>query len=160
MLHQLIECLNKEDQILSLLLPACEDQLEALKTNNHEAVETAVGKVSHLLNGISTIEEERILHKESLDDALGLERDSSLGDLVELLDERYVDQIRLLHESMSSKAERIREVNELNDIMTRIAINFNETMINALHPKENLTYGAAGLNNVSGGKLSLVNKTV
>ena len=160
-LNTLVDCLNRENRLMDHLLVVCGEQMEALKSGNHKDVETAVGKVGRLINGINTIEEERFKNKETLDAELGLDQDSSLADLLPYLSDDSWRELSALHREMKVKAERLRAVNEINSIMTRRIIDFNEMMINILNPKENLTYGASGSrqDGVGAGKV-LVNKTV
>jgi flagellar biosynthesis/type III secretory pathway chaperone len=157
----LMDCLNRENHLLGFLLDACEEQMEALKTGNHTAVDTAVGKAVHLINGLNAIEAERLQNKTYLDAALGLHQDSVLSDLLPYLGHEKWHQVSGLQQEMQTKAERLRAVNEVNSIMTKQILDFNEAMINILNPKEDLTYGASGSRQgIANQRRDLLNKTV
>ena len=157
----LIDCLAREDEMLSFLLTACEDQTEALKSNNYKAVETAVSKVNNLLNGISAMEEERMRHQEILDAELGLEPGVALKDLLPYVGAENWERVNGLSEEMSAKAERLRSVNKLNGVMTRQVLDYSTVMMELLNPRRNLTYGATGLDQgVTQPGKSLLNKTI
>ena len=160
-LDVLIDCLSREDELLSFLLIACDDQTEALKSNDHKAVETAVSKVGSLLNGINAVEEERVRSKEVLDTELGLAPDSSLEDLLSFVDGEYWEKVNALNVEMSVKAERLQSTNELNRILTKQVLDFSGAMLASVNPKGSLTYGAAGLEQgISRPGKSLLNKTI
>ena len=160
-LTALIDCLTREDEMLSFLLAACEDQTEALKSNNSKNVETAVSKVSNLLNGISAMEEERMRCKEILDAELGLDPDAPLKDLLPYISSESWEKVNALSEGMSAKAEQLKSVNKLNRIMTRQVLDYSTMMLTMLNPRKNLTYGATGLDQgiTQPGK-SLLNKKI
>lgn len=160
-LGTLIDCLTREDEMLSFLLTACEAQTEALKTNNHKAVETAVSKVSDLLNGLNAMEEKRLRSKEILDAELGLAQDGALKDLLPFVSSENWEKVNSLSQEMSAKAERLHSMNELNRIMTRQVLDYSTAMLTVLNPRGSLTYGAAGLDQgISQPGKSLLNKTI
>ena len=160
-LDVLIDCLSREDELLSFLLIACGDQTEALKSNDHRAVETAVGKVGSLLNGINTMEEERLQIKGMLDAELGLDPGSSLNDLLPYVNSAYWDKVSSLQKVMSEKTDQLQSINDLNRILTKQVLDFSGSMLLAINPRGSLTYGASGLDQgITRPGKSLLNKTI
>ena len=160
-LDSLMNCLSRENNLLDFLLQVCTEQMEALKSGDHKEVETAVGKAGHLINGLNTLEEERLRNKQILDAELGLDADSTFADLLPYISNDNWHEVNALRQNMQDKAERLRGINEINSIMTKQVLNFNEAMINVMNPKEDLTYGASGSRSgVARPGRTLLNKTV
>lgn len=157
---RMVDCLYREDRLLSGLCATAEEQMVALSENDLKAIDTAVGRMNQLFAGISAIEEERRNIQETLDIEFGLDPNGALSKLIPHADAENGPKMDVLLKTMRSKAERLREVNQINAIMTKRALTFNRLILNSLVPEETVTYGAAGEVGPGGRNNGMINKTV
>lgn len=159
-LDMLIDCLTRIDGVLANLTVACEEQMLALRDNDGPAIEKAVAHVNEFLVGMDELEKERSRVKQSLDEQLGLAADSSLAELISRVSAARGAKLNELLAKLRLQADRLREINKINGIMTKRALTVNRMIREALNPTEDVTYGEAGGFGQSVSKRSLLNKTI
>lgn len=157
---RLVDCLTREDGIMTGLCAACEAQMKALRDNDVPAIDLAVKEVYRLVAGLAAAEEERREIQAALDRELGLAEGSTLRDLLPHTSGVTKETLTILLKKMRSKADLLREVNNINAIMTKRALTFNRLILSAVNPDEGLTYRMDGGVGQGSYKELLVNKTV
>lgn len=159
-LDMLIDCLTRIDGVLADLTVACEEQMLALRDNDGPAIEKAVAHVNEFLAGMDEMEKERSRIKQSLDEQLELSADSSLAELISRVSAARGAKLNELLGKLRLQADRLREINRINGIMTKRALTVNQLLREALSPTEGVTYGDGGGFGRGVAKRSLINKTI
>lgn len=159
-LDLLVDCLTREDGLMTGLYSACEEQMAALRDNDVNAIETAVKRINILVADMTAAEEERRRIQTALDNELGLAPGSTLADVLPYADGETRQKLDTLLKGMRSKTDLLREVNKINAIMTRRALTLNRLILNAVNPEEGLTYGVDGGVGQGNFRKLLVNKTI
>lgn len=155
----LLDLLKQHEELFKKLLQVGGRQQDALRTNNIELLDGAVTAINEVVDQLEVLEKKRLGVQNAAELHLGLPEDSSMQALLQFAPATLVDELVDSRRLLQHSTELFREMNNVNQVMTKNAIRFNNYMLKTLLPPEE-TYGGDGTLTGAGRRDTLVNKTI
>ena len=155
----LLQVLNALNAKLQEMLAATEKHNLALRSNDMENIKAALKELDSISPQTKFLDNQREDIQRQLEAKLKLPQGATLSQTLTQAPEKLAGDLQIAAESLRQTTKAIHQLVELNNILTRQALNFNELMLKALKPTK-ATYNPTGQTNASNVNTSLLNKTI
>jgi len=159
--YDLLQVLERQREILVEMLAAARDHNEALRLNDVDAIREVAVRGERVAARLKAEDRRREQLQETLEKELGLQDGTPLSGVLPYAPAQYRESLSLLAGEMRDVAGDVARLVELNAILTRQAMLFNEQMLRLLKPWDDSTYQPTGRPAPPvGNSPLLINKTV
>jgi len=142
------------------LLELARRQSEALRRNDTASLAALAREMAGPAARLAENEQLRLAVQGRLALVLDLPEGAGLGELLLRSPDDIKELLAEVTPAISDQLKNLVVVNEINRLLTRRAINFNEKLLEVLNPGSGRTYRSTGEVRENGGSVSLINRTV
>lgn len=135
--------LEQQNLLVLDLLRLGEEELEALKTDNLPALQEVIVKQQSLSESLAKLEQERLELQAYLVKEAQLPEAFTLKDLAES-GIPGSQEIVSLGKTLADNYEKLRELNETNNLLIRQSLSLINKMLSIFAPQNGTTYGRTG----------------
>lgn len=155
----LLQTLVELNEKLTEMLKATESHNKALRENDMAAVKEVLKQLEDISAQSKSIDKKREEIQRSLEEKLQLPQGAALSDTISRAPEHLTQDLNNAAASLRETTQSINKLVQLNNILTRQALHFNEVLLKVLKPTQ-ATYCPNGQATVPKASTSLLNKTV
>jgi flagellar biosynthesis/type III secretory pathway chaperone len=156
----LSQALQRQGEILQEMLAATRAHNQSLRQNDVVALQKIIGQEEEITKRLKEEDRKRKKAHTALANKFDLTGETSLSQLLPRLPALHRARLAHLATELKNTAGEIAGLVELNGILTRQALQFNEMLLKLLQPVHNSTYQPDGKSALEVGRPSLINKTV
>lgn len=138
------ELLRRQKEIVEQLCEGAEKQIGALRDGDLETLTAALQGQAGLAAELAGLEDARRATEAALEAALGLGPDATLRELLAGAPGELCGRLETLGEELRADLLSLRRANDMCRAMTRRALEFNASLLQALGLGRETTYGAGG----------------
>ncbi|TEB15543.1 FlgN protein [Pelotomaculum sp. FP] len=161
LVFDLFQVLERQREILKEMLTAARNHNHALRQNDIVVLKEIIIREEKISTRLKAEERQRDRLQKALGKRLGLPGDASLSKMLPDLPQKQSARLAELTAEMRNIAGQIARLVELNRVLTREAMHFNERLLRLLKPIHNNTYQPDGKSTSPVGcSSSLINKIV
>ncbi len=158
---ELAEILARQGQLVKLQLNASQEQNAALRDFDTEKLDQAVKRLEELSAQMAELDSQREKVQQRLEKELGLKPGTPLSMLLPSAPLELVFKLKELTAQLKKDLQQLARVNEINNILTRQAMQLNEALLAIFKSGGNAkTYQNSGQVKDSGCSPAVLNKTV
>jgi len=159
--YELLQVLERQREILKEMLSTARDHNMALRENDLGAIKEAVARGERAAARLKVEDQRREQLQAAIEKELGLPEGTPLSRVLPRAPEQCREALSLLAGEMRDTASNIARLVDLNGILTRRAMLFNEQILRLLKPGDGSTYQPTGKTaSPAGNAPSLLNRTV
>lgn len=158
--QDLADILETEKDYLKQLSDTAREHSRALRQLNTEVLQSAVIKEEKLTAALRKHDREREKVAGAIAEKFCLPEDAVLSMFVEKAPPSIKEELNALLQHMGKTAAELAEVNEINRVLTRQAMQVNQIALRTLGPKQNTVYTPDGRAREEAQPMSLVNKKI
>lgn len=159
--NDLVQILEKQNEILAGLLDAAREHSRALQGNNPAAIMAAVAKQENLSGALAALEQERASAQGQLTGPQELRGEAALRlILTHAPSPAAAGNLERLWRNMKENLTQLVEISRLNRLLAKRGLLFAERLSSLALPRGNDTYLQSGVLQKAGPPLSLMNKTI
>ncbi|MCL5781224.1 MAG: flagellar protein FlgN [Firmicutes bacterium] len=155
----LLQVLNELNDKLAEMLKATEKHNLALRNNDIEAIKEAVKELENVSAGAKFLDKKREEIQYTLEQKLQLPKGATLSETLVYAPAQAAQDSNKIAQSLRETTEAINHMVQINKILARQAMQFNDILIKVLQPGQ-ATYNPGGQASVAKETVSLINKTV
>lgn len=155
----LLQVLNELNDKLAEMLKATEKHNLALRNNDIEAIKEAVKELENVSAGAKFLDKKREEIQYTLEQKLQLPKGATLSETLVYAPAQAAQDLNKIAQSLRETTEAINHMVQINKILARQAMQFNDILIKVLQPGQ-ATYNPGGQTSVAKETVSLINKTV
>ncbi|MEW6172119.1 MAG: flagellar export chaperone FlgN [Bacillota bacterium] len=138
------ELLCRQGEIVKAMLKGTENQINALRDADSDALIKLAGEQSDLAGELARLEGIRYEAQADVVKGFGLKPDASLRDLLGRVPEKNRAGLTLLAKSLREDLRALREAIDICRVMTWRGLQFNTLLMREIGLIEDNTYGAEG----------------
>jgi len=160
--EDLVQVLERQREILKEMLTAALNHNHALRQNDIVVLTGVISREEKILTKLKLEEQQRELLQKALAEKMNMPGEASLSKLLPCLPEKYSAKLSALVSEIKNIAGEITRLADLNGVLTRRAMHFNEQLLKLiLNSSHNSTYQPDGKSVFpAGSSVPLINKTV
>ncbi|MEW6698043.1 MAG: flagellar protein FlgN [Bacillota bacterium] len=155
----LLQILTALKEKLTEMLQATERHNAALRNNDMQAIQEAVKELDTISAEAKFLDKKREEIQSALAMKLNLSKGAALSETLTHAPEKAAQDLNKIAQSLRDTTEAINNTVQLNKILTKQAMQFNNILIKVLNPSK-ATYNPSGKTSVENEKTSLLNKTI
>lgn len=141
---ELAEILAAQGALVQEQIKAAEDQNLALRRVDIPSLQAAVRQLDELNGQMATLDKRREQVQQSLEQALGLEPGAALAGMLFAAPVALRDRLAELRRELKQDLDQLRRLNEINGLLTRRAMQVNETLLQIIASGGGETYQHSG----------------
>ncbi|MEG6521235.1 flagellar protein FlgN [Desulfotomaculum sp. 1211_IL3151] len=155
-LKDLLRELNNE---LNKMLQATEQHNQALRANDLDAIKEILKELALVSRQIKILDAQRETVQTALEEGLKLPKGTTLTRTIAHAPQHLVQDLNRAAESLREITATIQNLVEINAILTKQAMNFNEVLLKTIKPIKS-TYNPTGQTTDNTPATSILNKTI
>lgn len=157
---ELTEILTEQSQIIKKQIKASETQNLALRRVDTESLEAAVKGLEELTVQMTELDRRREAVQQELENALNLPPGTTVTQLLPRAPLEQIFKLKELTRELRKDLRRLDELNGLNNLLTRRALQVNETFLEILKSGDKQTYQNSGTMKKGNRPTAVLDKTV
>lgn len=157
---ELIAVLKQQNEIVQKMIAASKEHNSALRQADTEKINNAVQQLNKLALLMAKYDPQREELQVKLEKQLGLEKGATLSSLIKAAPADIKEQLKALQSKLQENFEQLKEINELNNLLTKRALQVNTALLKILNPTTAATYHGDGKVAGENRPASVLNKTV
>ncbi|MCL0080987.1 flagellar protein FlgN [Peptococcaceae bacterium] len=158
---ELTEILKQQQTIVKKMLEITETQNLALQQNDLKLLNEAVQQLNKVAVQMAGLDTQREKIQEKLTIKLSLKADVTARALIDQAPASLVVKLKTILPELNGDFGKLRAVNQLNEILTKRAMQVNTALLNIFNPDNKaVTYQAGGGKKEGISQLKVLNKTV
>jgi flagellar biosynthesis/type III secretory pathway chaperone len=157
---ELAEILAAQGKLVKEQIKASGAQNRALRQVDIQSLQAAVQKLTGLAGQMAVLDKQRVQVQSKLEQALGLEPGATLSDILPGAPAALRDKLKELQLELKQDFEQLKSLNEINGLLTRRAMQVNETLLQIIASGGGETYQHSGALKRSDRPAGVLDKTV
>ncbi|SHF34922.1 flagellar protein FlgN [Desulforamulus putei] len=155
----LLQILTALHEKLAAMLRATEKHNAALRNNDIAAIQQAVKELDSISAQAKFLDKKREEIQRALEAKLHLPAGATLSETLVYAPAQAAQDLNKIAQSLRETTEAINQMVQINKILARQALQFNDILIKVLQPGQ-ATYNPGGQTSVAKETVSLINRTV
>ncbi|ABO50947.1 hypothetical protein Dred_2437 [Desulforamulus reducens MI-1] len=155
----LLQVLTELNENLTAMLRATEAHNQALRANDMTTIKEVLKELDPISKQVRTFDTQREAIQASLEERLQLPKGSTLNKTLQHAPVHLVQDLNKVAQSLTDTTEAIQKIVEINNVLTKQALHFNEVLLNTMRPAKS-TYNPTGQTSGNKPSTSILNKTI
>ncbi len=133
LLQNLVDALSKMTSVYKDILQTAEDKRKHIISGDIDKLESVIYQERNLSENILLLEQKRRYIMQSISRAIG-KRDTilTLRELIDQIRDPYKRKLKKQHDAISSVITKVKNVNEINTLLTKYSLEFVNNFIKAI----------------------------
>jgi len=140
----LYSCFKEQKEIIAQLLDAGQRQNKALQANKLDEINNSVRQQGVLVEKLATVGKKQLKIRKELEQKFNLSAGSRIVDIIAYAPGKSKYKINEIRKALAAEMNELREIIEINSILTEQALNINSKVLETLKPSDATTYGRTG----------------
>ncbi|MBO8138208.1 MAG: flagellar protein FlgN [Desulfotomaculum sp.] len=157
---ELIKILKQQRDVVKEMIKASGAQNQALRNADTQSLNGAVKQLTLLTQQMAKLDPQREEIQRLLEKQLELKPGAAVSDMLAKAPVNIQLELKELQMELKKDFEKLREINELNKVLTKRALEVNTAVMKIFTPGTGQTYQQSGKIESKEGPAGVVNKTV
>ncbi|MTI80219.1 MAG: flagellar protein FlgN [Firmicutes bacterium] len=157
---ELTEVLKQQKEVVKEMLTTAETQNEALRNVDVEALNDALKQLTIQTQQMAKLDPEREELQRKLENELGLNPGASVKEMLEKAPVDIKIELKQVQMELRKDFNKLQELNQLNKLLTKKAIQINSSIMKMYNPNDSQTYQGSGEVKSKDQSTKMLNKTV
>ncbi|MBM7856056.1 flagellar biosynthesis/type III secretory pathway chaperone [Desulfohalotomaculum tongense] len=157
---KLIEVLKEQRKAVAEMIKASEAQNQALRQADIDGLNDAVKRLTLLARQMAGLDSQREEIQLRLEKDLRLKQGAAISDLLDKAPVEMKIELKQIQLELKKGFQQLQEINALNDVLTKRALQVNSAMLKIFNPRSGQTYQNSGTIKNEGRPQAVLNKTV